>query len=306
MKDILCIVGPTATGKTALSVRLAQKYNAEIVSCDSMQLYRGMDVGTAKPTAGEMGGVPHHMLDCLDPREPYSVSRYVEDADKCVQDILRRGRRVIIVGGTGLYVDSLIAGRQFAPFPESGRREELTRIAETQGIDVLMERLRQVDPEAAAHIHPSNRKRVIRALEIYLETGKTMTEHDLETKRQPPKYDPCWIGLDYINRETLYRRIDMRVEEMMARGLVDEVRRLLDSGVPANATAMQAIGYKELTAALRGEGTLPDAVAAIQQASRRYAKRQRTWFRRNGAIHWLDLPDTPFDVFSAACGICEA
>lgn len=306
MKDILCIVGPTATGKTALSVRLAQKYNAEIVSCDSMQLYRGMDVGTAKPTAGEMGGVPHHMLDCLDPREPYSVSRYVEDADKCVQDILRRGRRVIIVGGTGLYVDSLIAGRQFAPFPKSGRREELTRIAETQGIDVLMERLRQVDPEAAAHIHPSNRKRVIRALEIYLETGKTMTEHDLETKRQPPKYDPCWIGLDYINRETLYRRIDLRVEKMMEGGLVDEVRGLLDSGVPANATAMQAIGYKELTAALRGEGTLPDAVAAIQQASRRYAKRQRTWFRRNGAIHWLDLPDTPFDVFSAACGICEA
>lgn len=305
MKDILCIVGPTATGKTALSVRLAQKYNAEIVSCDSMQLYRGMDVGTAKPTAGEMGGVPHHMLDCLDPREPYSVSRYVEDADKCVQDILRRGRRVIIVGGTGLYVDSLIAGRQFAPFPESGRREELTRIAETQGIDILMERLRQVDPEAAAHIHPSNRKRVIRALEIYLETGKTMTEHDLETKRQPPKYDPCWIGLDYINRETLYRRIDLRVEKMMEGGLVDEVRGLLDSGVPANATAMQAIGYKELTAALRGEGTLSDAVAAIQQASRRYAKRQRTWFRRNEKIHWIDLPDAPFDVFSAACGIVE-
>ena len=306
MKDILCIVGPTATGKTALSVRLAQKYNAEIVSCDSMQLYRGMDVGTAKPTAEEMGGVPHHMLDCLDPREPYSVSRYVEDADACVQDILRRGRRVIIVGGTGLYVDSLIAGRQFAPFPETGRREELTRIAETQGIEVLMERLRQVDPAAAAHIHPSNRKRVIRALEIYLETGKTMTEHDLETKQQPPKYTPIWIGLDYVNRETLYRRIDLRVEKMLKNGLVDEVRRLLDSGVPANATAMQAIGYKELTAYLRGEGTLPDAVAAIQQASRRYAKRQRTWFRRNESIHWLDLPDTPFDAFPAACGICEA
>ena len=305
MKDIVCIVGPTATGKTALSVRLAQKYNAEIVSCDSMQLYRGMDIGTAKPTVEEMGGVPHHMLDCLDPREPYSVSRYVEDADACVQDILRRGRRVIIVGGTGLYVDSLIAGRQFAPFPETGRREELTRIAETQGIEVLMEQLRQVDPEAAARIHPSNRKRVIRALEIYLETGKTMTEHDLETKQQPPKYAPCWIGLDYVNRETLYRRIDLRVEKMLENGLVDEVRRLLDSGVPANATAMQAIGYKELTAYLRGEGTLPDAVAAIQQASRRYAKRQRTWFRRNESIHWLDLPDTPFDAFPAACGIVE-
>ena len=305
MKDVICIVGPTAAGKTALSVRLARKYGAEIVSCDSMQLYRGMDIGTAKPTADETGGVPHHMIDCLDPREPYSVSRYVEDADACVQDILRRGRRVIVVGGTGLYVDSLIAGRQFAPYPETGRREELTKIAETQGIEVLMDRLRQVDPAAAARIHPSNRKRVIRALEIYLETGKTMTEHDAETKEQPDKYDPCWIGLDYVNRETLYRRIDIRVEKMIEQGLVDEVRRLLDSGVPAAATAMQAIGYKELTAYLRGEGTLPDAVAAIQQASRRYAKRQRTWFRRNEAIHWIELPDAPFDPFDAACRIVE-
>ena len=306
MKDVICIVGPTATGKTALSVKLAQKYDAEIVSCDSMQLYRGMDVGTAKPTKDEMGGVPHHMIDCLDPREPYSVSRYVEDADRCVQDILRRDRRVIVVGGTGLYVDSLIAGRQFAPFPETGRREELTRIAETQGIEVLMERLRSVDPDAAAKIHPSNRKRVIRALEIFLETGKTITEHDRETKKRPPKYDPCWIGLDYVNRETLYRRIDLRVEDMIARGLVDEVRALLDAGIPANATAMQAIGYKELTAYLRGEGALEDAVAAIQQASRRYAKRQRTWFRRNAAIHWIELPDTPFDPFDTACALCES
>jgi len=306
MKDVICIVGPTATGKTALSVRLAQKYGAEIVSCDSMQLYRGMDVGTAKPTREERGGVPHHMIDCLDPRAPYSVSRYVEDADACVQDVLRRGRRVVIVGGTGLYVDSLIAGRQFAPFPETGRREELTRIAETQGVEALMERLRQVDPDAAAKIHPSNRKRVVRALEIYLETGKTMTAHDSETKRQPPKYEPCWIGLDYVNRDTLYRRIDRRVEDMLARGLVNEVRALLDSGVPATATAMQAIGYKELTSYLRGEGSLDAAVAAIQQASRRYAKRQRTWFRRNPQIHWIDVPDTPFDPFPAACAICEA
>ncbi len=305
MKDVICIVGPTATGKTALSVRLAQKYGAEIVSCDSMQLYRGMDIGTAKPTKDEMCGIPHHMIDCLDPREPYSVSRYVHDADECVQDILRRGRRVIVVGGTGLYVDSLIAGRQFAPVPETGRREELTKIAETKGIEPLMEQLRQVDPEAAAAIHPANRKRVIRALEVYLETGKTMTAHNYETKQQPAKYDPCWIGLDYGNRETLYRRIDLRVEQMMENGLADEVRALLDSGVPASATAMQAIGYKELTAYLRGEGTLPEAVAAIQQASRRYAKRQRTWFRRNPDIYWIELPDTPFDPFPAACGIAE-
>ncbi|MBO2526817.1 MAG: tRNA (adenosine(37)-N6)-dimethylallyltransferase MiaA [Clostridiales bacterium] len=306
MKDIICIVGPTATGKTALSVAMAQKYDAEIVSCDSMQLYRGMDIGTAKPSMDEMGGIPHHMMDFLDPRESYSVSRYVSDADRCVQDILQRGKRVIIVGGTGLYVDSLIAGRQFAPFPETGRREELTKIAETQGIEVLMERLRQVDPEAAANIHPSNRKRVIRALEIYLETGKTMTQHDLETKQQPNKYDPCWIGLDYVNRETLYRRIDIRVEQMVAQGLVEEVRTLLDTGIPASATAMQAIGYKELTLFLRGEGEWEHAIDAVKQGSRRYAKRQRTWFRRNGAIHWIELPDAPFDTFSAACRIAEA
>ncbi|MBQ6430335.1 MAG: tRNA (adenosine(37)-N6)-dimethylallyltransferase MiaA [Oscillospiraceae bacterium] len=306
MKDVICIVGPTATGKTALSVRLAQKYGAEIVSCDSMQLYRGMDIGTAKPTPEETCGIPHHMIDCLDPRESYSVSRYVQDADACVQDILRRGRRVIVVGGTGLYVDSLIAGRQFAPFPETGRREELTKIAETQGIEVLIEQLRQVDPAAAASIHPANRKRVIRALEIYLETGKTMTAHDLETKSQPPKYDPCWIGLDYVNRETLYRRIDLRVERMIEQGLVDEVRALLDSGIPAGATAMQAIGYKELTVFLQGEGALEEAVAAIRQASRRYAKRQRTWFRRNPDIRWIELPDEPFDPFPTACALCEA
>lgn len=306
MKDIFCIVGPTATGKTALSVAMAQKYDAEIVSCDSMQLYRGMDIGTAKPTKAEMGGIVHHMMDVLDPWESYSVSRYVEDADACVQDILRRGKRVIIVGGTGLYVDSLIAGRQFAPFPETGRREELTKIAETQGIDILMEQLRQVDPEAAAKIHPSNRKRVIRALEIYLETGKTMTQHDLETKQQPNKYDPCWIGLDYVNRETLYRRIDLRVEQMVAQGLIEEVRTLLDAGISVSSTAMQAIGYKELAAYLGGTGELDAAIAAIKQGSRRYAKRQRTWFRRNAAIRWLDLPDAPFDTFAAACRIAEA
>ena len=291
--EMLCIVGPTATGKTRLSVALAQRLGAEIVSCDSMQLYRGMDVGTAKPTAQEMGGVPHHMIDCLDPREEFSVSRYVELADHCVQDILARGKPVIVVGGTGLYVDSLVAGREFAPFPQTGRREALTARAEKEGIEPLLRELRAVDPEAAERIHPSNQKRVIRALEVYLETGKTITQHNRETRSRPPKYRPVWIGLDYVNRSALYARIDARVDEMFAQGLVDEVRRLLEGGVPERATSMQAIGYKELTAFLRGEGTEDAAREQIKLASRRYAKRQRTWFRRNPEVHWIDMPDTP-------------
>ena len=293
MNRIICIVGPTATGKTKLSVALAGLLDAEIVSCDSMQLYRGMDIGTAKPTKAEMDGVKHHMIDCIDPAEDFSVGRYVNQADACIQDILARGKRVIIVGGTGLYVDSLIAGRVFAPYPETGRREELTRIAREQGIEVLVERLRAVDPDSAARIHPSNEKRIIRALEVFLETGKTMTQHNSETRQQPDKYAPTWIGLDYVNRAALYGRIDRRVEEMFEQGLVEEVRRLLDGGVPAGCTAMQAIGYKELAACLRGEGSLEEAKAHIQQSSRRYAKRQRTWFRRNERIHWIALPDAP-------------
>ena len=307
MEKIICIAGPTASGKTELAVALAKELGGEVVSCDSMQLYRGMDIGTAKPTQAEMDGVKHHMIDCIDPSEDFSVGRYVNQADACMQDILARGKRVIIVGGTGLYVDSLIAGRIFAPYPETGRREELTRIAREQGIDVLVERLRAVDPESAARIHPSNEKRIIRALEVFLETGKTMTQHNLETKQQPDKYAPTWIGLDYVNRSALYARIDQRVEEMFAQGLVEEVRSLLDRGVPASCTAMQAIGYKELTAYLRGEGSLEEAKALIQQGSRRYAKRQRTWFRRNGRIHWIELPDAPrFDeIFVKAMTFAE-
>ena len=271
-----------------------------------MQLYRGMDIGTAKPTAAEMGGVPHQMLDCLDPKEEFSVSRYVELADACVQEIFSRNKPVIVVGGTGLYVDSLVAGREFAPFPRTGRREELTLRAQTEGIEPLMEQLRAVDPEAAAAIHPSNQKRVIRALEVYLETGKTITEHNRETQSRPPKYRPIWIGLDYVNRSALYARIDARVDEMFAQGLVAEVRRLLESGVPPTATSMQAIGYKELTAFLRGEDSEDAAREKIKLASRRYAKRQRTWFRRNADMHWIALPDTPdFDaVMQRAAEIC--
>lgn len=293
MDKILCIVGPTASGKTKLSVALAQWLGAEIVSFDSMQIYRSMDIGTAKPTEAERGGIRHHMFDVAEPTEDFSVSRYVELADACVQDILSRGKPVILVGGTGLYVDSLIAGREFAPYPSTGCREKLEARVHREGIEPIFRELQAVDPEAAELIHPANQKRVIRALEVYLETGKTITEHNRETQLQPPKYDPVWIGLDYVNREALYNRINLRVERMLEQGLVDEVRRLLASGLSPKATSLQAIGYKELVAYFSGEGTLEEAVEEIQRASRRYAKRQRTWFRRNEKVHWIELDDEP-------------
>ncbi len=299
---LIAIVGPTASGKTRLSVELAKELGGEIISFDSMQIYRGMDIGTAKPTMEERQGIVHHMLDIADPREDYSVSRFVEEADKLLQELLSQEKNVILVGGTGLYIDSLMKGLEFAPLPESGVRQELTRIAQEQGIDVLMDKLRAVDPESAERIHPSNQKRVIRALEIYLESGKTMTQHNLETQERPPKYEPLWIGLDHVNREALYARINRRVDLMVEQGLLEELQGLLAQGIPENATSMQAIGYKELLGYIRGECSLEQAKELLKQSSRRYAKRQRTWFRRNPKIHWFLLEDEPnFEALFRSC-----
>ena len=284
---IICVVGPTASGKTKLSIELAKKYNGEVLSCDSMQIYRGMTIGTAKPTPEEMDGVPHHMNDVADPGEAFSVSRYVEMADPILQDILSRGKTCVIVGGTGLYVDSLIAGRSFAPYPETGKRQELEQLAEEQGIEAVLNILRQHDPDSAARLHPSDRRRIIRAAEVWLETGKTITRHNLETQAIPPKYTPLWLGLDFTDRAELYARIDRRVDLMMQDGLIEEIQTLLANGTPPTATSLQAIGYKEPMAALRGDMTMAEAVDKIKQESRRYAKRQLTWFRRNKEIHWI-------------------
>jgi len=287
MKKIICVVGPTASGKTGLAVELAKAYDGEVLSCDSMQIYRRMDIGTAKPTAEEMQGIVHHMIDVVEPDEPFSVGRYVEMADPVVQDILSRGKTCVICGGTGLYMDSLMAGRTFAPYPETGRRQELEQLASEQGIEAVLEILKQHDPESAARLHPSNRRRIIRAVEVWQETGKTITQHNLETQAIPPRYDPVWIGLDYADRAELYRRIDLRVEIMVRDGLWKEIEDLLACGVPSTATSLQAIGYKEPLMALRGEITRQEAIEKIQQESRRYAKRQLTWFRRNKAMHWI-------------------
>ena len=290
MDRMICIVGPTAVGKTALSVRLAQETDAEIVSFDSMQVYRGMEIGTAAPTEAEMGGIRHHMIGVVDPTKPFSVGRYVEMADACVQDILRRGKPVVLVGGTGLYIDSLIAGRAFAPYPQTGRRQELEQRAEREGIMPLYEELRRVDPEAAQAIHPSNRKRVIRALEVWLETGRPISQHNRESRLIPPKYDPLRLSIDFADREEHLRRIGLRVDRMLDDGLIDEVRRLLDGGVRPDSTAMQAIGYKELVPYVRGlTDDLPAAAEEIKLRTRQYAKRQRTWFRRDEALHRLSV-----------------
>ncbi len=285
---ILVICGPTASGKTALAVELALRHHGEVVSADSMQIYRRMDIGTAKPTREEMWGVPHHMLDVADPEEDFSVARYVDMAAKCVDDILSRGKLPILAGGTGLYIDSLLSGRTFAPFqPDSPLRGQLEEQLRREGGAAMLARLAQVDPDSAARLHPNDEKRIVRALEVYQSTGKTITQHNLETQAIPPRYDALTLALAFERREDMWSRIDRRVDQMMDQGLVAEVQGLLDSGVPAKCTAMQAIGYKEMAAALLSGGDVRAAAEEIQLRSRQYAKRQLTWFKRNKAARWL-------------------
>ena len=292
---IICIAGPTASGKTALAVELAKELGGEVVSCDSMQVYRRMDIGTAKPTQDEMQGIPHHMLDVAEPNEDFSVSRYCEMAAPIVDDILARGKTAIIAGGTGLYMDSLIKGNAFAPFPSTGMREKLEAQADAEGMEAMLSLLNSIDPEAAARLHLKDRKRIIRALEVYYETGETITEHNRKTQAIAPRYTPLWLGLDFEDRADLYSRIDRRVDMMLEEGLIEEIKALLASGIPAKCTAMQAIGYKEFVDALDGKISVSEAADLVRQSSRRYAKRQLTWFRRNPNIHWLiRRPDDDF------------
>ncbi len=298
--DILVVCGPTASGKTALAAELALRLDGEVVSADSMQVYRRMDIGTAKPTPGEMRGVPHHMLDVADPWENYSVARYVEDAVPIVDGILARGRLPIVAGGTGLYIDNLAAGRRFAPFqPDSGLREELQSRVRTQGLPVLRETLERVDPDAAGRIHPNDEKRTLRALEVYLSTGKTITQHNRESQALPNRYTPLTIALNFTQRPWLWERIDRRVDEMMARGLEGEVRGLLDAGIPRQCTAMQAIGYKEIAGALCSGRPAREGAEEVKLRSRQYAKRQLTWFRRNRQAYWVNWEKIP-DLSAAA------
>lgn len=286
-EKILVVTGPTATGKTALSVELAKKLGGEIVSADSMQIYRGMDIGTAKVTKAEMQNIPHHMIDIADPSEDYSVSRYVEEADAAVRGILSRGRLPIVAGGTNLYIDSLIAGLDFAEKAEDAAlRESLNKQYDDMGGEAMIEHLRGFDPERAAKLHPADKRRIVRAVEIYILTGETITRHDEETKKRPKRYDAVKIALTFADRAVLYDRINARVDKMVSDGLFDEVKGLLDSGLSPESTAMQAIGYKEPAAYFRGEMSRDAAIELIKLSSRRYAKRQLTWLRRDDSIHW--------------------
>ena len=266
---IVVVAGPTASGKTRLGIELAQALGGEIVSADSMQIYRRMDIGTAKATAEERAAAVHHMLDVAEPDESWSVARYVEEATRCCDDIIARGRLPIVVGGTGLYIDSLVSGLDFADNTSDNALRE-----------AMLARLAQFDPERAAKLHPGDKRRIVRAIEIYLLTGTTITEHDRITAARLKRYDAARIVLNYADRADLYARIDARVDAMEQAGLADEVRALLTSGLSPDCTAMQAIGYKEIAAFLEGKTTEREAFDLIKQSSRRYAKRQLTWFGR--------------------------
>lgn len=296
--QVIVITGPTATGKTALGVELALALGGEVVSADSMQIYRGMDIGTAKPTKAEMRGVTHHMFDVATPEEDYSVSRYVEDAAACIDDILSRGKTPILVGGTGLYIDSLLSGRSFAEKGDGALRETLGKEYDAEGGEKMLEKLAVFDPERAKILAPQDKRRIVRAMEIYALTGKTITEHDEETRKIPPRYTSLRMALTFADREQLYARIDRRVDIMMEQGLEKEVESLLGRGVPRRSTAMQAIGYKEIADALEGKCSLREAVEAVKQGSRRYAKRQLTWLRRDEAIRWIVWENEPDPAYA--------
>lgn len=285
---IIAVAGPTASGKTALSVKIAKELGGEVVSCDSMQIYKGMDIGTAKPSLEERCGVPHHMIDIISPDEKYNVVSYKRDAEAAIDNILKRGKVPVLAGGTGLYMDSVLSNTAFSENSSfSKARERLEKLLEEKGREYIFEMLEKIDPEAAEKIHPNNTRRVIRALEIYETTGKTLTQANIESKR-PEKYESLVIGLMW-DRETLYERINERVDLMMAEGLLKEVETLRKMGMKAEYTSMQAIGYKELFEYFEGNCTLEEAKEKIKQESRRYAKRQMTWLKRNKKINWLIL-----------------
>ncbi|MBE6620761.1 MAG: tRNA (adenosine(37)-N6)-dimethylallyltransferase MiaA [Ruminococcaceae bacterium] len=312
---IVAVVGPTAGGKTSLSIALAERLGGEIVSCDSMQLYRGMDVGTAKPTAEEMAGIPHHMIDVLDPEQSYSCAEYATDARATIQDITSRGKLPILCGGTGLYLDGVLFGGSFDDTPtDPAIRARLDALGnEPGGADALYARLCEVDPDSAAAIHKNNVKRVKRALEIYECCGTPKSVLDRASRERGMLYDATVIGLRYHSRELLYSRIGQRVDLMMQDGLYEEVVHLQERGVfERSATAAQAIGYKELLGALRGEMTIEQALEDLKMATRRYAKRQLTWFSAKPYVRWIwaDTEDgslRPFsDIVDEALAIVQA
>lgn len=289
---LLILVGPTAVGKTAFSIACAKRFNGEILSADSMQIYRGMDIGTAKVTPEEMQGVPHYGIDLVDPDQPFTVAEFQTYADEVIRDIHARGKLPIVAGGTMFYVKSLTDHLDFTEVSgDPDYRRELQILADEQGGEVLHKQLQRIDPITAAKLHPNDVKRVIRGLEVFHNTGKPMSE-SYQAEPDEPKYRFRMAGLNLDDRQVLYERINRRVDIMMEQGLVDEVRGLLERGYSRDLQSMQAIGYKEIVDALEGRLTLEEAVEAVKQGSRRYAKRQLSWWRREDRIHWFDVSQT--------------
>ncbi len=287
---VVVVLGPTASGKTTLGIEIAEKLGGEIVSADSMQIYEKMNIATAKPTIDELARVPHHLVGFVPMGEKFSVAKYKEKAISAIDDIISRNKLPIVVGGTGLYIDTLVKNTEFFDYEENDVREKLEAECEKNGIEALFEELKRIDPKTADRLHINDTKRIIRALEVYRLTGKTISEQDESSHLNKSRYNWCLIGLRAQNRQYLYDRINLRVDMMLEEGLIEETKEFFNSEV--SATASQAIGYKELKPFIDGFITLDEAVEKLKMESRRYAKRQLTWFRRNQDIHWLDI-----DVF---------
>lgn len=287
---VIAVVGPTASGKSKLAVKLAKHYDAEILSFDSMQLYKGMDIATAKPTEEEMHGIPHHMISAVSPDEAFSVAKYKECADRIIDEIVSRGKRVVMVGGTGLYLDTVIQNIEFLPSEDTSEiRLKLKTELECFGPSAMLEKLRKIDPKTAEGLHENNTGRVLRALEVYYSTGNTMSYQVENSKKTPSRYVPIYIGLNAKNRDFLYERINTRVDKMLESGLIAEAEDFVKNN--PGSTAKQAIGLKELAPYIRGESPLDVCVERLKTETRRYAKRQLTWFRRNDEINWIYIDE---------------
>lgn len=292
---VIAVVGPTASGKSALAVALAERLGGEIVSADSMQIYSGLPIGTAQPSEEEKRGIAHHLIGFLDPSQEFNAAQYVEFAKEAIRSIRGRGKLPILAGGTGLYVSSLLHNVRFLPEEEDPElRKSLEITAKEQGIETLLERLKQLDPAAAVSIDSCNQKRVIRCLELSIKTGKTAAQRAEESRGEPSPYNSCMLGLCFADRSLLYDRINRRVDWMLEQGLMREARALFENR-QVSRTVLQAIGYKEFFPYFRGEISLETAVETVKRESRRYAKRQMTWFRREGDIHWLEADDPSLD-----------
>ena len=306
-QPLIVIVGPTASGKTALSIELAKKYNGEIVSADSMQIYKGMDIATAKPTLSEMDGIPHHLISCIDSDAEFSVADYVRLAKEKISDIARRGCIPIVVGGTGLYINSLIDNIKFDDTQaDLSIRERLSKEAEEKGNGFLLKKLSDIDPDTASELHENNLTRIIRALEVFEVTGEKLSTLKKRSKEEESPYNPCMIGLNYSDRSKLYERINLRIDKMIESGLIEEARDIFETA--KLSTAQQAIGYKELIPYFKNEASLEACIDTLKQQTRRYAKRQLTWFRRDERINWIlldDLENDKKEILNKACKIIE-